>query len=141
MSGYLIDSNVLSLLFKKQPNYDLLDKIKNTILFKEKIFISCITYYEIKKGLLAVDALNELKRFDTFCQTCEIIWLNEKQIFDEAAKIYSSLKRSGKVINDADILIAAKAKLNDLVLISNDKDFENIGYIKLLTLNQWIGLS
>ena len=138
MSGYLIDSNVLSLLFKKQPDFSLLEKIRNTILSGEQVFISCITYYEIKKGLLTINALNELKHFDIFCQTCEMIWLNNKFVFDEAARMYSTLKKKGKLINDVDILIAAETKLKNLVLISNDKDFENIADIKLLKLDQWM---
>ena len=49
-----------------------------------------------------------------------------------------ALKEIQEAINDADILIAAEAKLKDLVLISNDKDFENIEGLQLLKTEQWL---
>lgn len=40
--------------------------------------------------------------------------------------LYTSLKREGRLIPDADLLIAATAIVNGLALVSKDKDFERL---------------
>lgn len=140
MANYLIDSNILSQLFKKKPNQQLLTKLKATFSAGEDVFISCISYYEVKRGLYAINAINELKQLNIFCESYSILWLEDTSILDKASLIYSELKNQGTLINDADILIAATAILKDLILVSNDNDFKKVKDLKQLSMEEWIQL-
>jgi predicted nucleic acid-binding protein len=49
----------------------------------------------------------------------------------EAAQIYATLKQSGKLIGEFDLLIAAIAKVNDEEILTRDHHFEAIPHLKL----------
>lgn len=138
MSDYLLDTNVISLLLNENINKDLTIKTKKIIDNSKYIFMSGITYFKIKRGLIAINALNKLETFTRLCKVFRLILLDNKEIFDEAAEIYKQLKIIGKLINDADVLIAATAKFYDLTLVSNDADFENIERLNLIKTSNWI---
>ena len=71
--NYLLDTNIVSLALKQ--NSQILHKITISESKEEKIFISCITYFEIRRGFLAVDAPKQRARFEEFCQEYPIIFL------------------------------------------------------------------
>ncbi len=51
---------------------------------------------------------------------------------EKASAIYASLKSTGKIISDADILVAGIAISNNLVLVTNNtKHFSRIENLKL----------
>lgn len=116
------------------------EKIKNrlqviTIQGKE-VFINGISYYEVKRGLLAANATTKLSIFDEICKKFGIILLDNKAIFDKASEIYADLKQRGELIGDADILIAAMTLTQNLVLVSDNTDhFQRINGI---TLENWL---
>jgi tRNA(fMet)-specific endonuclease VapC len=53
-----------------------------------------------------------------------------------AAEIYADLKADGSLIGDADILIAATAMVNDLVVVTNNESHFN--RIKDLQVENWL---
>ena len=54
------------------------------------------------------------------------------EIMDTASDVYLELKKKGELIEDADILVAASAITNDLVLITdNEKHFRRIEGLKV----------
>jgi len=129
MSNYLIDTNIVTALLK--DNVDVYAKMQEVVLRGEEILINGITYYEIKRGLLAIRAESKLSKFERFCNDLGVIWLDSQDIFDEAASMYADLKRRGLLIGDADILIAAIARTRDLVLVTTDPDFERLAGIEI----------
>lgn len=129
MSNYLIDTNIITAILKN--NTDVITKIHDAIINGEEVLINGISYYEVKRGLLAVNATTKLSLFEKFCNELGTIWLDEQNIFDEAALIYSNLKKVGKLIEDADILIAAIAKTRDLILVSGDSAFQRVSKLKI----------
>jgi len=60
--SYLFDTNIISLAIRQ--NRQILQKIEIVKAKEENIFISCITYFEIKRGFLAVDTPKQRKRFE-----------------------------------------------------------------------------
>lgn len=138
MTGYLIDTNILSRLFKKDPDKDLQRKINQLVTSGHDVCISGITYYEIKRGLLSINAKGQLNQFENLCREYKIIWLDNQELFDEASNIYADLYRNGKLISDADILIAAAAKLYNLILISDDVDFRVIDRLQVVSSVEWL---
>ena len=129
---YLLDTNVISAILK--GNKTITKKIENVLESGDDIFMSGISYYEIKRGLMAAKAENQLKRFDYFCEEIGLILLDTKNVFDEASKIYANLKQKGHPVGDADILIASSAKLKDMIIVTNDDDFN---YIEGLRKENW----
>ena len=49
---YLLDSNIVSYILKRNVTVD--NKLREVTRKGEEVFISCITYYEIKRGLLSI---------------------------------------------------------------------------------------
>ncbi len=65
--SYLLDSNIVSYILKR--NVIVEQKFREVRRLKQDVFISCITYYEVKRGLIAINATRQLAEFNKFCQT------------------------------------------------------------------------
>jgi len=118
---YILDTNIITAILK--GNEKVKERAQELIVRGEGIFINAISYYETKRGLLAVNATAQLGKFNLLCKRFGVILLDTQSIFDEAAKTYANLQRKGQLIEDADILIASVAKTRDFVLVSDDTDF------------------
>ncbi|MFB2834012.1 type II toxin-antitoxin system VapC family toxin [Floridanema evergladense] len=134
--GYLFDTNIVSGIVNREQKISV--KFGKLKLQGEDLFISCITYYEIKRGLLAVSATRKLTTFNEFCQDMTILLLDELEIIEAAAEIHTDLTKRGMPLPDADILIAATAITRGLILVSNDSDMLRIPGI---TIENWMNLS
>lgn len=126
MRKYLLDTNIISYYLKGIEN--LKEKITTNI---DSLCISIISYYEIISGLQSIDANKRINEFEKFCKLIEIINLDKASIL-ASCKIYASLKKSGKLIDDIDILIAGIALSNNLVMITdNTEHFDRIEGLKV----------
>jgi len=57
--------------------------------------MSCITYFEIRRGFLAVDAPKQRARFEDFCHRYPIILLDDLAILEKAAEVHEPLRSWG----------------------------------------------
>lgn len=121
---YIIDTNIITAIMKN--NEKVKQRAQEAILMGNDIFINGISYYEIKRGLLAKDTRKQLPFFDKLCNEYGLILLDNQYIFDRAAEIYAELQRKGELIKDADILIASIANTGNFTLVSDDSDFDRI---------------
>ena len=133
--GYLLDTNIVSLIIKR--NLEIYQKIEDVKAQRKSIFISCITYFEIKRGFLAVAAPKQRERFNQLCQDYQIILLDDLAILEKAAEIHAHLRLRGLPIQTEDILIAATAIVKSLVVVSNDSDLLRV---EGLSLENWVEL-
>lgn len=126
----LLDSDILSLYFKKHP---LVLSAAHDYLLKHFVFsFSIITRFEILRGMKVRNASTQLLAFDTFCKSNEILELNDS-IIVQAADIYAHLHRNGQLIGDADIRIAATALQHKLPLVTNNQNhFKRISDLQLM---------
>ncbi|MBD2665403.1 hypothetical protein B6N60_02770 [Richelia sinica FACHB-800] len=131
--GYLLDTNIVSASLKQ--NLKIALKITEMRRQGELLAISGITYYEIQRGLIRTNATKKLALFQQFCQDYPILFLNDLRIFEKASEIHADLTSGGKIIQDADILIAATAIIGNLTLVSNDSDLTRV---KDLQLENWL---
>ena len=80
-----------------------------------------LTVYEFFKGIFVTGKYEEEKFLQKLVQSCIIL-----EPTYEAAKIggeiYAGLRKAGKLINDADILIASIVRAHDAVLVTNNED-------------------
>lgn len=131
-SPCLLDTDILSELLKGHPTV----KVHAADYLSEHgcLTFSQITQYEILKGLESKKALKQLEAFRIFCQSNVVVPLTESAIL-QAAKIYAELREAGHLITDADILVAAIALSNQLILVTNNTAHFN--RIKGLTIQNW----
>jgi len=130
LNQYLLDTNICIYFIKGL--YDL--KAKFEKVGPENCFISEITLAELKFGVAKSQAKQEnniaLENFLTGIQIMPIY---------PALDIYASekarLQKSGKVIDDFDLLIGATAVSFDLIMVTNNTNHFN--RIKELKLEDW----
>ena len=132
--SYLLDTNIVSAILRK--NQAVIDKLHDLEFCGVEVFISCMTYYEIKRDLMATNATKQLADFNRWLPRMPIIFLSNIEIIERASAIHVDLKRSGQPIGDADILIAATAMSHDLTLVSHDSDMLRVSG---LTVEDWLG--
>lgn len=111
-----------------------LDK-KFDLVNNDSLFISEITLAELKFGVANSQNIEKnslaLNNFLTGVQILPIF-----DGIDIYAKEKARLKKSGKPVDDFDLLIGSTAIANDLILVTNNtKHFENLKRIKL---DNWI---
>lgn len=129
MKPSLVDTDILSLFFKKHPPvtvcFDRYLAEYGTINF------SIITYYEIVSGLKHRDAYNRLSLFFDFAERNTVLPLTEDAV-NIAGDMYAELYKNGNPLDDIDILIAGIAVANDLRLVThNTKHFEKIHQLQI----------
>ena len=130
--AYLLDTNIVSYILRR--NATVSRKLRNANRSGQEVFISCITYYEVKKGLLYVNATRQIAEFNQFYRKYEILFLDDIEIIEKACEIHVDLQRRGLKIQEQDILIAATAIARGLILVSNDSD---LLLVEGLSLENW----
>ncbi|MBW6534307.1 MAG: type II toxin-antitoxin system VapC family toxin [Mariniphaga sp.] len=129
MTRALIDTDILSYYFKGDKT--VVENFEIYLQRYDSISISLITYYEIIGGLLAKNALKQLRIFDDFLMDNLVIPLSESSV-RISAELYSTLRQSGKIIDDIDLLIAGVAIENEMILVTNNENhFKRIPGLKI----------
>ncbi|BAZ81866.1 type II toxin-antitoxin system VapC family toxin [Sphaerospermopsis kisseleviana CS-549] len=126
---YLLDTNIVSLELKNNPI--IKQKLKQFQSQEGLLSISCVTYFEVKRGLFAVNATKQLERFDNFCKDYQIIFLDDLAIVEKAAEVHANLRLRGLPIQTEDILIAATAIVKGFTVVSNDSDLLRVDGLKI----------
>ena len=129
---YALDTNIVSYLLRKDK------QTQKNFLTAVTDGYECITppmvYYEIKRWLLLKKATAQLREFDKLCYGTSNM-LMDISAWDKAVEINVSLTQKGKIIDEADILIASYCLVNDYVLVTNNsRHFEEIDG---LTYTNW----
>ncbi len=133
MKRCTLDTNIITAFLKNDLR--VVQRISDYLELFEKLTINIISYYEILRGLKDLGNEEKLKRFEGFIQENELVSIG-KDTVEKAAEIYADLKKEGNLIEDADILMASTAIVEDLVLITNNiKHFKRV---KDLRIDNWI---
>ena len=114
---YMLDTNICIYIIKRKPD-KLLSKLKAVV--KEGVSISTITLAELEHGV-ALSTYPE-KNADALIQFLSVV---ELLSFDARAAsqyglIRADLQRKGMLIGQMDLLIAAHAKANGYILVTNN---------------------
>ena len=133
MKRCTLDTNIITAFLKNDLR--VVQRVSDYLELFEKLTINIISYYEILRGLKDLGNEEKLKWFECFIQENELVSI-KKDTVDKAAEIYVYLKKEGNLIEDADILMASTAVVEDLVLITNNiKHFKRV---KGLRIDNWI---
>jgi predicted nucleic acid-binding protein len=127
---YLIDSDyVADYLVAKPQATELLTKLS-----QDSIAISLITYGEIYEGIYyGHDPQKTEEVFHHFLRLADTLPLTQT-IMQQFARIRGELRRTGQIIGDFDILIAATAIQHHLILVTrNLRDYTRIPQLQIYT--------
>ncbi|MFP3043351.1 PIN domain-containing protein [Treponema primitia] len=129
---YLLDTNIC--IYFLNGNKKILEKINQ--VSDQDMAIAIITLAELQFGAYNSNQIqNNLKRIEYLRSKIKVINLTP-EITEKYAAIKSSLRKSGTIIDDFDILIGSSALVNDLRLVTNNQQhFQRIS--KLVTEN-WV---
>jgi tRNA(fMet)-specific endonuclease VapC len=131
MEKYLLDTNICIFFFKGK--YNLNEKFKK--IGFENCCISEVTLAELKYGAECSDRISEnMKMIDDFAKEVTIVPIFNS--LDVYAKEKAKLRKTGKLIDDFDILIGSTAVANNLILVTeNEKHLDRISKVKI---ENWI---
>ena len=133
MKRCTLDTNIITAFLKNDSR--VVEEVSDYLEFFDKLTINVISYYEILRGLKDLGNKEKLRRFEEFVQENEFVSIRKETVVT-AAEIYAYLKKQGNLIEDADILMASIAIVEDLVLITNNiKHFKRI---KRLVTENWL---
>jgi len=132
MSVYVLDTNIISFYLK--GNGIVANNIARALANESRMLIAPIAYYEVKRGLIAVNSQRRLKEFENLCELFGVGQLDNR-ILDVAANIYADQRRMGYTMEDADIFIAAFCKHWSFSLVTNNT--KHFMHISDLTLFDW----
>jgi len=132
MPQAMLDTDTLSEVMKGRDPI-VAQHAQNHLERHKRFNFSIITRYEILRGLKAKDATQQIITFEARCRDSKVLPLTDAVVL-RAAEIYADLHRLGRLISDADILIAATALTYDMTLITENSDhFRRIESLRLLS--------
>ncbi|MCL1929030.1 MAG: PIN domain-containing protein [Treponema sp.] len=124
MSVYTLDSNIIS--FYLRGNTAVIENIEKAINEDHTVVISPIVYYEVKRGLLLINATKQLQKFADLCNLFPVGEFGD-YLLESAIEIYVQERKEKRNIEDADVFIAAFCLHNNYILVTdNAKHFKNI---------------
>ena len=125
---YVLDTNTLIYFFKG------LGKVKNRLLSTppSEIGVPAIVLFEMELGIAKSSSPRKrISQLHDFMVLVNVIPFGESEA-KTAAQIRAKLEKKGIPIGPYDILIAACAKANDLVLVTHNlKEFKRIEGLRL----------
>ena len=126
---YMLDTNICIYAIKNQSSAAL-EKLKENL--SNGICISAITLAELQHGV--EKSMNPEKNSMALLQFLSILDILP---FDDLAaveygKIYAYLQKRGTPIGTIDMLIAAHAKIENLIIVTNNvREFERVPNLKI----------
>ena len=129
MSTYALDTNIISYYMANDKM--IRGKIHLFLYEGNQLVIPTVAYYEIRRGLLAKPAPKKSAIFDQLCKMSEFGSM-DRETGEIAAEIYTSLRKKGALLEDADILIAASCIQHEYPLVTNNTGhFKNIDGLRM----------
>jgi tRNA(fMet)-specific endonuclease VapC len=127
-----LDTNILSYYFN--GDMKVKDRIIESLSKDEKICLTVINVYEILKGFRWRKNQRKEDLFKGFLEKVMVFTIDD-DVINIASDIYADLRRNGKTVGDADILIAAIVVNNNGMLVT--KNIKHYEAIKQLKIDNW----
>jgi predicted nucleic acid-binding protein len=140
MSGYLIDTNVLS-EYNRAGGPDAGVKRWLETMERQSQYVSVITLAEIQKGIELLAEGKRRAQLEQWLRQDLEAWFSgrilsvDRQVAGRWASLVAQGTRAGRHLPTVDSLIAATALAYDLTIVTqNTRDFEGIG---VTIINPW----
>jgi len=121
---YALDTNIIS--YWLQKNMRVAERLNGALRKGHVVVIPPSTFYEIRRGFKHTPAPGKEFAFTLMCQSYKIEEM-DLTAWEEAATIYAKKRKTGQMIDDNDILVAAFCIVNGYTLVThNTKHFQHI---------------
>jgi len=130
---YALDTNIVSFMLKR--NRGIIDAFRTANNEGHEFIIPTAVYYEIRRGLLAVNAVAQIQAFEHLCSSIDVSIMDINS-WEKAAQIWAKLRLNGVLLgrDDGDIFIAAQCIINRYILVTdNIRDFNRIDGLEFVT--------
>jgi tRNA(fMet)-specific endonuclease VapC len=133
---YMLDTNICSFLIRNKPDY-LLDKLQESVIAKNEIVISSITYAELMFGAVNKKASPKMPDIVTeFVERLDAILAWDKKAVEASTIIKKQLDFQGTPIGHNDTLIAGHCISAGAILITdNVREFQRV---ENLMFENWV---
>ncbi len=139
MSGYLVDTNVISEILRRAPDTNVVAWAQRKA--KPELFLSVVSIGELRKGVSILPSSARRNDLERSIQDQVPFWFHGRvlpvtqAIAERWGELDSRRQLAGRPLSMPDGLIAATALEHDLTLVTrNVKDFEGLG---IIMLNPW----
>jgi predicted nucleic acid-binding protein len=139
VTGFLVDTNVISEFIKPQPDSNVMKWLEAAD--PESLFVSVVTFGEIKLGIEDLPSSKRRTELEQWLEQGLPEWFESnllpvtKAVADRWGRLTIEAKKKGISITMADGLIAATAAEHDLTVVTrNVKDFAGTG---AAIINPW----
>lgn len=133
MNRAVLDTDTLSAIMRQDPA--AISQAVEYLAAYSQLTISIITRYEILRGLEAKRAEQQTTAFEAFCSSTEVLPITDAVVV-RAARVYGDLYRTGRLVGDADILIAATCLEHGCEIVTNNAS--HFSRVDGLTVRNWI---
>lgn len=128
---YLLDTNTCIFIKNERPATTL-QKLREVIRTKKKVFLSSISVAELQYGVYNSQNVERNRiALVEFLAPFDILEFDDTDA-EVFGKIRADLKKQGKIIGPYDMLIAAQALSRGLVLVTNNVgEFDRISGLRI----------
>ena len=136
MSGYLLDTNVVSETTRSRPNPSVVDFLDQT----SELWLASLVVHELEFGLRMMPAGRRRERLRTYLSRFLESYSDRILPVSETGAVWAARLRADAVMSGRppdliDVLIAGTAKANGLTIATrNVRDFEGLG---VEVVNPW----
>ncbi|MDZ4771017.1 MAG: PIN domain-containing protein [Chloroflexota bacterium] len=119
---YILDTNAISDYIKQfEPTTT---RIKQAIRDGHTLYLCKPVEYEVLRGLIKAQAERQRQMFlEVFAPQLTLLSLTDGDWW-QAAHFWANARNAGKQLSDVDLLIAALAYRLNVVIVTNDDDFD-----------------
>jgi len=127
---YALDTSIILDFINGKSS--VLTQFHYVIKDKISVVIPIVVDYEVSRGFYHTRSAYKENTYKKMRLYCPVIEVNAR-IWDSAASIWATLRKTGQTIGDADILIAAHCIENGYTLVThNTKHFKPINELQLM---------
>ena len=136
MSGYLLDTNVVSELTRDAPSPQVLTFLAD----RDDVWVSSVLIHEVEYGVRLLPQGKRRARLATMQAGILSVYANRILPLDKAgaewaAEFRANARRAGRAVDLGDVLVAGIAKAHDLAVATrNIMDFQGLG---VAVANPW----
>jgi len=129
---YALDSSIIIDFLSREPS--VINQFDEAVFNGIGIIIPSVVDYEVLRGFCHKPTPRKEAVYDKLRVNCPVVEV-DTAIWKQAASIWATLRKMGKTVGDADIIIAACCLENEYTLVThNTKHFINI---RGLLMDDW----
>ncbi len=123
----MLDTCICSFIMREQPEA-VLKRLEQTVLRRNRIVVSAITYAEMRFGCTGKKASpRHAQLVDAFCSRLDAVLAWDRAAVDATTEIRAILAAAGTPIGSNDAAIAGHAIASGAILVTNNvREFERV---------------